>query len=96
MNRIIRWSLLSLVVLLGPAGMRVASAQTVNAQSCSSADVQTALNSVNADGTTVLLPGCSATWTSAVTYNQAFSTIIQGQSTTSGTCAPGFRSGSGS
>jgi pectate lyase len=89
MNRIIRWSLLSLVVLLGPAGMRVASAQTVNAQSCSSADVQTALNSVNADGTTVLLPGCSATWTSAVTYNQAFSTIIQGQSTTSGTCAPG-------
>lgn len=67
-----------------------AEAQTINAASCSSSAVQTALNSVAADGTTVVIPSCSATsWTTAVTYNQVYSTTIQGQSTTSGTCAPG-------
>jgi hypothetical protein len=88
MNRIMRWSLLSLVVLLGPTGVRVASAQTVNAASCASADVQTALNSVNADGTTVVIPSGTCHWSTPVTYNQVFSTVIQGQTTVAGNCAP--------
>ena len=89
MNRIVRWSLLSLALLLSPLGAREASAQTINAASCSSTDVQSALNSVNADGTTVSIPAGSCTWGTSVTYNQVFSTTIQGQSTTTGTCAPG-------
>jgi hypothetical protein len=78
---------LSFIVLLSAFS---AEAQTINAASCSSSAVQTALNSVAADGTTVLIPSCSATsWTSTVTYNQVYSTIIQGQTTVTGTCAPG-------
>ena len=88
MNRIMRWSLLSLVVLLGPTGVRVASAQTVNAASCASADVQSALNSVNADGTTVVIPSGTCHWSTPVTYNQVFSTVIQGQTAVAGNCAP--------
>src|ERR1700721_1590071 len=88
MNRIMRWSLLSLVVLLGPTGVRVASAQTVNAASCASADVQSALNSVKADGTTVVIPSGTCHWSTPVTYNQVFSTVIQGQTTVAGNCAP--------
>lgn len=60
---------------------------TINAASCSSTDVQTALNSVAADNTTVILPVCTSAqnvqWTATVTYNQVFSTVIQGQGTTS-------------
>lgn len=79
MNRIMRWSLLSLVVLLGPTGVRVASAQTVNAASCNASDVQAALNKVAADGTVVNIPAGTCTWTTAVTYNQVYSTIIRGR-----------------
>jgi hypothetical protein len=64
-------------------------AQTINAASCNSSDVQSALSKVGADGTTVSIPAGTCTWTTGVTYNQVYSTIIQGQSTTTGTCAPG-------
>jgi hypothetical protein len=68
-----------------------ASAATITAATCSQSDVQTALNSVVADGTTVIIPSSptTCTWTTAVTYNQVYSTTIQGSSTTTGSCAPG-------
>lgn len=89
MSRIAKWQLLLLALLLGPLLGQQAHAQTINAASCSSAAVQTALNSVTADGTTVNIPTGSCTWTADVTYNQVFATILQGQSNISGTCAPG-------
>ncbi len=66
-----------------------AQAQTINAASCSSTDVQNALNAVAADGAVINIPAGSCTWTAPVTYKQAFSTTIAGKSTTTGTCAPG-------
>jgi hypothetical protein len=69
--------------------VKPAQAQTINAATCSGSDVQAALNKVAANGTTVNIPAGTCTWTSAVTYNQVYSTTIQGQSTTTGTCAPG-------
>lgn len=53
------------------------------------AQVQTALNSINLDGTTLSVPISTVTWTSAPTYTQTHSLVLQGQSTTSGTCIPG-------
>jgi hypothetical protein len=90
MTKITKWQLLLFVLLLVSLFGQEAGAQTINAANCSSSAVQTALNSVAADGTTVVIPSCSATtWTTAVTYNQVYSTVLQGQSTTTGTCAPG-------
>jgi len=72
--------------LFAPGGR----AQTISAASCSASDVQAALNRVRADGATVIIPPCPATsWTTTVTYNQLYSTVIEGQSTTIGTCGPG-------
>lgn len=88
-TRFAKWHFLLFALLLGPLLGQQAHAQTINAASCSAANVQTALNSVTADGTTVNIPTGSCTWTTAVTYNQVFSTTLQGQSNTSGTCAPG-------
>jgi hypothetical protein len=89
-----------LILLMAPA----LHAQTINAASCSQHDVVVALGSVAADGTTVMIPSCAATvWgattaftsgsasvsaAGTVTYNQVFSTVIQGQTTITGTCAP--------
>lgn len=80
-----KWLLLILLL----TALSRAEAQTINAASCSSTDVQNALNSITADGTTVNIPAGNCTWTTEVTYNQVYSTTIQGQSTTAGTCAPG-------
>jgi hypothetical protein len=77
---------LVLFLLSAPFG---AHAQTINASSCSATDVQSALNSVASSGTTVVIPAGNCTWTTTVTYNQTFSTTIQGQSKVTGTCAPG-------
>jgi hypothetical protein len=66
---------------------RAAGAQTITAATCSSTDVQTALNKVAADGTIVDIPAGTCTWTSSVTYNQVYSTTIQGQTTCTGTPA---------
>jgi hypothetical protein len=87
MSRIIKWLLF--MFLLSAFCSRSGRAQTINAPTCSASDVQTALNSVKADGTTVVIPAGNCTWTNAVSYNQVFSTTIQGQSTTAGSCAPG-------
>ena len=90
MTRNFSWMLLLLALLLSPLFGGAAHAQNINAASCSQSDVQSALNSVAADGTTVVIPSCNPTnWTTTVTYNQVYSTTIQGQSTTTGTCAPG-------
>jgi hypothetical protein len=87
MGKGFRWFfyLLLLAGLFTPAGR----AQTISAASCSSTDVQAALNKVAADGTTVSIPAGTCTWTAPVNYNQIYSTTVIGQSTTSGTCAPG-------
>jgi hypothetical protein len=74
-----------LIGVLGP----IASAQTINAASCNASDVQAALNSVNSDGTTVNIPAGNCTWTSTVTYNQTFSTVVQGQSVVAFNGTPG-------
>jgi hypothetical protein len=65
-------------------------AQTINAASCSSTDVQNALNSVTTDGSTVVIPGGSCTWTTQVTYNQAFSTTIRGAGNPTGSSSDGL------
>jgi hypothetical protein len=85
MIRVARWLLAVplIIVLCGPK----AHAQIINAASCSSAAVQTALNSVAADGTTVVIPSGTCTWTSQVKYAAIFSTTIQGQTTCTGTPA---------
>jgi hypothetical protein len=85
-----------LIVLFSPKS----NAQTINAASCSQADIVTALGSVTADGTTVAIPSCNATWSGSVTpltvgtasvtnagditYNPAYSIIIQGQTSCTG------------
>ncbi len=63
-----------------------ALAANINAASCSSADVQTAINSASS-GDSVTLPSCAATpWTSAVTWANK-SLTIQGQTACTGTPA---------
>jgi hypothetical protein len=47
MNRIIRWSLLYLTLVLSPLWASEVSAQTIDAASGSSTDSQSALNSIN-------------------------------------------------
>jgi hypothetical protein len=87
MSRKMKLLLLALLVYaFSGAGTQ---AQTINAASCSSTDVQAALNSVAADGTVVNIPAGTCTWTTAVSYNQVYSTTIQGQTVVTGTCAPG-------
>jgi hypothetical protein len=78
-----------LPVLMLLTAFSAAEAQTINAASCNASDVQSALNSVAADGTTVVIPSGTCLWSSGVVYNQTYSTVVQGQSTTTGTCAPG-------
>ena len=68
-------------------------AQSINAATCNSSDVQTALNSVAADGTTVNIPAGTCTWTTRVTYTQVYSTTIIGQSQTTGSDSLGNPTG---
>lgn len=63
----------------------VARASTVNAASCSSSDVQAAINSASA-GDTVNVPSGSCTWTTKVSIANKGITL-QGQTTCSGTPA---------
>ena len=89
MPKTAKWQILLLALVLSALFGKEAQAQTINATNCSSTAVQTALNSVAADGTTVVIPSGSCSWTTSVAYNQVYSTTIQGQSTVTGTCAPG-------
>jgi hypothetical protein len=88
MTRIIKWLLLSLALLLSPLLGKELNAQTITAASCNASDVQTALNSVSADGSTVSIPAGTCHWSTIVTFSKAYSTTIQGQTIISGTCAP--------
>lgn len=83
MTLVTKW--LAFIILL--SAVLAAPAQTINAASCSAGDVQNALNSVSADGTTVNIPAGSCTWATQVTYTQIYSTTIQGQTTCTGTPA---------
>lgn len=79
--------LLAMLLLVLPS---VARAQCAGVTACTAAgvdqaSVQNALNSINLDNTTLTVPSGSATWSSAVTYNQSFSTTIKGQSNCTGT-----------
>ena len=82
-----------LAIALLLSSVFVASAQTINAASCSSTDVQSALNNVKADGTTVNIPAGTCAWTTTVTYNQNFSTTIQGAGSTTGSDSLGNPTG---
>lgn len=61
--------------------------QTITAASCSASDIQRALTSVSADDTTVVIPPGTCTWSTTVTYNQVYTTSIQGQTTCTGSPA---------
>jgi hypothetical protein len=65
------------------------NAVTIQLQSCGNQEVQNALNKVTADGTTIIIPSGTCSWPTPVDYSQKYSTVIQGSSTTNGTCAPG-------
>lgn len=56
-----------------------AQAQTINAATCNSSDVQAALNKVVANGTTVNIPSGNCAWTSQVSLKTSLSVTIQGQ-----------------
>jgi len=64
-------------------------AQTINAASCNETDVAAALSQITTDGATVVIPAGTCKWTQVLSYSQAHSFILQGQTQISGTCAPG-------
>jgi hypothetical protein len=66
MTRLIKWLLLVVAFLLNPLFGREAQANTINAVSCNTRDVQTAINSA-AEGDTVIIPAGTCTWTTGVT-----------------------------
>jgi hypothetical protein len=88
MSRSINMLLIGLVLIL--MFVATAPASTITAASCNASDVQGALNSVAADGTTVVIPAGSCTWSSGVTYNQTYSTTIQGQTICTGSGDPAY------
>lgn len=79
------WLVFPLILLCLALDPQHAHAQTINAASCNSSDVQAAINSVSVDGTTVAVPAGTCTWTSAVCPNNPGS----------GTCASPNPSSSG-
>ncbi len=69
----------------------LAHAQTINATSCSSADVQSALNSVTASTTTVTIPAGTCHWTTKLGFavpSGNTSLTIQGATTCTGSGDP--------
>jgi hypothetical protein len=66
------------VFLLGALFSAQGRAQTINAASCNQSDVQTALNSVTSDGTTVNIPAGTCAWTTTLTYTASHSMTILG------------------
>lgn len=84
--------LMLLALLTGVFGP-IASAQSVNAASCNASDVQAALNSVSANGTTVNIPAGSCAWTQDVSLSTSLSITIEGQSTIATTSGSGNLAG---
>jgi Abnormal spindle-like microcephaly-assoc'd, ASPM-SPD-2-Hydin len=64
---------------------------TCTLPNCNQSTLQNALNSINTDGTVVVLPTCSVTWTNntSVQYNQTNSYTLQGQTVVNCTGTPG-------
>jgi hypothetical protein len=75
---------------------KTAQAQTINAATCNSSDVQAALNKIAVDGTTVTIPAGNCTWSTPVTYNQTKSFTLQGAGAISGTGSMSSIGGTGS
>jgi hypothetical protein len=95
-KKLIPFLLLSILALLAPTlhaqcgpstPAFTVSGSTITATTPGASDVQAALNAVSADGTTVAIPSGTCAWTTTVTYNQTFSTAIQGQTTVVGNCS---------
>lgn len=89
MARMARWLLF--IFFLSALFSAPGRAQTITAASCNASDVQNALNSVKANGTTVQVPACAAsqnvTYTAEVTYTGPYSIVVVGagsQTTTGG------------
>ncbi|MGA3199224.1 MAG: hypothetical protein ABSD89_07430 [Halobacteriota archaeon] len=77
-----KWLLLLLVFLLSAFFGKEAQAKTVNAASCSQADVASAVAQA-ANGDTVMIPSCSQTnWTTTVQVNTCIDIEGQGQGVT--------------
>jgi hypothetical protein len=94
MTKCIKWQLLLYAILMSFLFGRGAKAQaTYPAASCAQSAVQAAFNTEQAskaDGDIITIPSCSSTaWTGALNFTPTNSLTIQGQSTTTGTCAPG-------
>ena len=66
MSRTAKFLLLLICLLLSPILGRQAQAKTIDAASCSLADVQAAVN-LSTDGDTVAIPNGTCTWTSGIT-----------------------------
>src|SRR5262245_43408152 len=80
-NRQAIWRALFLVALaIAPAFAPATWAATINAATCSSTDVQAAINPA-AGGDTVVIPNGACTWTSGVTINGK-GIVLTGQSKT--------------
>lgn len=66
-----------------------AGAQTISAASCSESAVSAALNSISANGTTVVVPSGSCTWTAALNFATSYTFTLSGQSAVATTDALG-------
>jgi hypothetical protein len=63
-------------------------AATHTAATCNVSDVQTAINAAVA-GDTVVIPAGTCSWTTGITWSAPANVVLQGQTTVTGTCAPG-------
>jgi len=82
MIRSARW----LLALLSSAFLcSAARTQTINAASCNLTDVAAALAGITTDGTTVVIPAGTCTWTTTLSYTQTHSFTLQGTGAVSGT-----------
>jgi len=82
----IKWLLLGLLVT--SCCTTSVQAQTINAASCSEADVQKALN-LATPGSTVAIPAGTCTWSSALNYSAPANFTLKGQTVCAGSGAPG-------
>ena len=76
MIKIVKWLILTFIII-APYSVG-AQSPTINAASCKASDVQTALNSVSADCTTVKIPSGNCGWSTTVTYSRPYTVIIAG------------------
>jgi hypothetical protein len=84
-----KWMSFILLLLLFSRFHFRAGAQTVNAASCSESAVSSALNSVAANGTTVVVPAGTCTWTTGLNLTTGYTFTLQGQSSIASTNAQG-------